>query len=240
MIMRTTSIALALILFLNSLPAVVFAQALPAGLARALSGEKEYFVEAGDVVNIHVFPAEEFSKEVTVQPDGTIELPLLGSLKVQGLSPGELEKVLMAKFSKYVANPSVTINVRKFASNRVAIIGEVRSGGYHEYRDGMKVLDLMADAGGLADYARGEQARIFRKVKDADGKVREDVIGVDLAAVMAGQMDKNVALFSGDIVYVPRKKYSATAKWITDNVTPWMTLTTFFISIGVLMAVQRK
>jgi len=226
------SAALALILFLNSVPAAV--------LAQVIAVDKEYFVEAGDVLNIHVFPAEEFSKEITVQPDGTIELPLLGSFKVQGLRASELEKVLTAKFSKYVANPSVTINVRKFAANRVAIIGEVRTPGYHDYREGMKALDLVASAGGLADYARGEQSMIFRKTKAADGKVSEDVIPLDLQGVMNGQMDKNAGLMTGDIVYVPRKKYSKTAKWITDNVTPWMTLTSFFISIGVLMAIQRK
>lgn len=233
--MKTIPLLLTLVLLVNSLPGIVFAQIAPAGLAQALAGEKEYFVEAGDVVNIHVFPAEEFSKEVTVQPDGTIELPLLGSIKAQGLRPSELEKVLIARFSKYVSNPSITINVRKFAANRVAIIGEVRSGGYREYREGMKALDLVADAGGLADYARGEQAKIFRKVKEADGKVREDVIGVDLAAVMAGQMDKNIPLVTGDIVYVPRKKYSAAAKWISDNIMPWLALTTFAFSIGIII-----
>jgi polysaccharide biosynthesis/export protein len=238
--MRTLSAALALILFGNCFPVAALAQMAPSGFFQALAGEKEYYVEAGDVLNIHVFPAEEFSKEVTVQPDGTIELPLLGSIKVQGLAASELEKVLTAKFSKYVANPSITINIRKFSANRVAIIGEVHMSGYHEYREDMKVLELIADAGGLADYARGEQAKIFRKVKEPDGKVREDVIAVDLTAVMSGQMDKNMVLKSGDIVYVPRKKYNTAGRWVSDNVTPWMSLTSFFISIGVLIAIQRK
>lgn len=229
--MRTISSVLSLALLLNCFPAALFAQ---------LAADKEYFVESGDVVNIHVFPAEEFSKEVTVQPDGTIELPLLGSIKVQGLRTGELEKVLIARFSKYVSNPSVTINVRKFAANRVAAIGEVKTAGYREFREGMKVLDLIADSGGLADYARAEDSKIFRKVKDAEGKVTEEVLPLDLAAVMGGQMDKNILLKSGDIVYVPRRRYSQAAKWITDNVQPWMTLTTFFISVGVLIAIQRK
>lgn len=229
--MKTISSALALVLFLNSVPAVILAQAAP--------GDKEYYVEAGDVVSINVFPAEEFSKEVTVQPDGTIELPLLGSIKVQGLRSSELEKVLIARFSKYVSNPSVTINVRKFAANRVAIIGEVRTPGYHEYREGMKALDLVADAGGLADYARGDQAKIFRKTKEADGRVREDVIGVDLAGVMNGRMDKNIPLLTGDIVYVPRKKYSVAAKMISDNVLPWLSFATFLFTAGVLMTTRR-
>ncbi|MBU2573376.1 MAG: polysaccharide export protein [Elusimicrobia bacterium] len=230
--MKTISAALALILFLNSLPGVVFAQILPLL-------EKEYFVAAGDVLSINVFPAEEFSKEVTVQPDGSIEIPLLGSVKVQGLRAGELEKLLTAKFSKYVSNPSVTINVRKFAANRVAIIGAVRAPGYREYREGMKILDLVADAHGLADYAQGDKARIFRKTKDADGKTREEVLNVDLAAVMNGQMDKNTVLLTGDIVYVPRKKYSMAAKWITDNMVPWLTLATFAFTAGILATTRR-
>ena len=231
--MKIRYAALAFVLLLNSLPGIVFAQVLP----QMLVGGKQYFIEAGDVLNINVFPAEEFSKEVTVQPDGTIEIPLLGSIKVQSLNPDEVEKLLTAKFSKYVSNPSVTVNVRKFAANRVAIIGEVRQTGYREYREGMKILDLVADAGGLADYAKGAKTRIFRKTKDADGKVREEVINVDLKAVMDGRMDKNVLLLTGDIVYVPRTKIYGGGKWISDNFVPWITLATFAITMGI---VSRK
>jgi len=224
--MKIKSAVLAFILVFNSCPGLVFAQ--------IILGSKDYFIEPGDVINVQVFPAEEFSKEVTVQPDGTIDIPLAGPVKVEGMRSEDLEKILTAKFSKYVSNPRITINVRKFSANRIAIIGEVRSTGYFEYREGMKLLDLVAQAGGLGDYPRADKAKIYRRVKDTGGKTREEVIKVDISAIMDGQMDKNTVLAAGDIVYVPRTRIYKGGKWLTDNLVPWFTLVTMAITIGLV------
>lgn len=223
--MKAISLALSMLTMFNCVPA--FSLDLPLA-------EKEYFIEAGDVISVNVFPAEEFSKEVTVQPDGTIEIPLLGSLKAAGLKADDLQKILTARFSKYVSNPSITINVRKFSSNRVAVIGQIQQPGYFEYREGMRLLDLVAQAGGTQDYARRDRVRIFRRIKSEDGKVSEQVIKADLEEVFAGKMDKNIVLASGDIVYIPRKSYSTAAKWITDNFVPWATLFTFAVTASIV------
>ena len=223
--MKAISLALSILTFFSCVPAY----------SLDLSAmDKEYFIEAGDVISVNVFPAEEFSKEVTVQPDGNIEIPLLGSLKAQGLKADDLQKMLTARFSKYVSNPSITINVRKFSSNRVAVIGQILQPGYFEYREGMRLLDLVAQAGGTQDYARKDRVRIFRRLKGEDGKVTEQVIKADLEEVFSGKMDKNVLLASGDIVYIPRKPYSAASRWITDNIVPWATLFMFGITVGLV------
>ena len=200
---------------------------IPAFSLELPNSDKEYFISAGDVVNINVFPAEEFSREVTVQPDGNIELPLLGSIKAQGFRAEELQKVLAARFSKYVSGPTITLSVRKFSSSRVAIIGQISQPGYFEYREGMKLLDLVAQAGGPQDYAKDGSVRIYRKVT-------ESVIKADLASVFSGEMDKNIPLATGDIVYIPRKAYSKASRWITDNFLPWATLFTFGVTAAIV------
>jgi polysaccharide export outer membrane protein len=223
--MKILSLTLSILTVFSSVPAFSFELPL---------SEKEYFIEAGDVINVNVFPAEEFSKEVTVQPDGNIEIPLLGSMKAQGIKPEEVQKILTAKFSKYVSSPSVTVNVRKFASNKVAIIGEVKTSGYFEYREGMRLLDLVAQAGGAGDYARADRVRIYRRLKISDDKVKEEVVKADLQAVFNGKMDKNITLSNGDIVYIPRKGYYSGSRWITDNLVPWTTLFTFVITAAIV------
>lgn len=223
--MKIISSTLSILLLFGSVPAF----SLDLGAL-----DKEYFIEAGDVINVNVQPAEEFSREVTVQPDGTIEIPMLGSLKAQGIKPDDLQKILTAKFSKYVSNPSITLSVRKFSSSRVAVIGEIKQSGYFEYREGMRLLDLVAQAGGTQDYARRDRVRIFRRIKSADNKISEEVIKVDLEAVFSGKMDKNLLLVSGDIVFIPRKPYSTAAKWITDNFVPWATLFTFAVTASLV------
>ncbi|KAF0127001.1 MAG: polysaccharide export outer membrane protein [Elusimicrobia bacterium] len=218
-------LAAALVIFLNTFPAGLCAQ----GLSLVTPGA--HYVSPGDVISVNVFPAEEFSREVTVQPDGTIEVPLLGSLKVQGMKADELQNILTARFSKYVSNPSITVNVRKFSSYRVAIIGQVRNPGYFEYREGMKLLELVAQSGGLQDYARTGDLRVFRSVKVADGGVKEEVFEARLDEVFDGVMDKNISLKPGDVVYVPRKKLASTTKWLSDNLLPWLMLGTFALSM---------
>jgi len=217
-----------------TLSALLLLGTVPAAALEAAAAEKEYFIEAGDVISVNVFPAQEFSKEVTVQPDGNIEIPLLGSMRAQGIKPGELEKMLTAKFSKYVSNPSITLNVRRFSFNRVALIGQVRSPGYHEYREGMRLLDLVALAGGTADYSRDSKVRIYSKIKGEGDKLTEVVIKANLEDVFNGKMESNIPLMTGDIVYIPRKPYSAAARWITDNVVPWATLFVFAITAGLV------
>jgi polysaccharide export outer membrane protein len=196
--------------------------------------DKDYFISPGDILNMVVFPASEFSKEVTVQPDGTIDIPLLGAIKAAGMRSEELEKILASKFSKYVSNPSVTINVRKFSTYRVAIIGQIQRAGYYDFSQGMKILDLVALAGGLQDYARTKDVKIFRKIKDANGNVREESFEINLEDVLEGKLGKNIELVAGDIVYIPRKRFTTTTKWITDNLIPWTMLATFAMTIGII------
>jgi polysaccharide export outer membrane protein len=224
--MKTKSAVLSFLLVFYSFPGFLFAQLIPGG--------KAYFIGAGDVLNVKVFPAEEFSREVTVRPDGTIDVPLVGSVKVEGMSSSELESVMTAKFSKYVSDPRITINVRKFSSDTVAIIGEARATGYFEYREGMRLLDLVARAGGLADYPKADKVRIYRRVKDAEGKIKEEIIKADISEILKGHMEYNIPLAAGDIVYVPRTRIYKGAKWLSDNLVPWFTLVTMGITIGLV------
>lgn len=225
--MKLISIALSILTLFSTIPAYSLELTLPAA-------EKEYFIESGDIINVNVFPAEEFSKEVTVQPDGTVDIPLIGPVKARGLKAEDLEKTLTAKFSKYVANPNVTINVRKFSSNKVAVIGQITTPGYFEYREGMRLLDLIAQASGPQDYARSAKVRIYRRIPGADGKITEEIIKADLAAIFDGEMQKNILLMNGDIVYIPKKPFYKGAKWITDNFLPWATLFTFVITASIV------
>lgn len=79
-------------------------------------GQKEYFVSPGDLLEISVFPDEEFSREVIVQLDGNISLPLIGNILVTGLTGEKLSKILIRKLSLYTVNPQISISVRRFIS----------------------------------------------------------------------------------------------------------------------------
>lgn len=194
----------------------------------------DYRISSGDVLSIVIYPAEELSKEITVSPDGSIDLPLVGNIKVSGLKVSELEKILIERYSKYVSNIRISISVRKFASYRVAIIGQVQRTGYYEYTEGMKILDLIASAGGPSDYADSKNIKVYRKNKTSDGKITEEIFTLSMDSFFKGNLDKNIDLMPGDVVYIPRQKFTSTSKWITDNILPWTILATFGLSVGII------
>ncbi len=195
----------------------------------------DYKISPGDIISINIYPATEFSREVVVSPDGTIEIPLLGSLKVSGFKTFELEKIITDKLSKYVSNPKVDVSVKMFSAYRVAVIGSIQRSGYYQYRENMNILELIAEAGGLADYADTKNIKIYRKIKDSKGSITDSVINVSIDSFF-NQSHPLPSLEAGDIVYIPRQKFTSKSKWVSDNLVPWITITTFFISIGVIIS----
>ena len=198
--------------------------------------DEDYYISSGDVLSIKVSPADEFSKEVVVSPDGSIELPLLGTIKVVGMKVKELERLLTERFSKFIFNPKISISIKKFSSYKVAIIGQVQRTGYMEYSDGMTLLDLIASAGGPLDYADSKNIKIYRKTKTKDGNTKEEIFKVSMDSFFQGNLENNIKLLPGDIVYVPKKKFTATTRWVSDNIIPWTMLVTFGISIAIILS----
>jgi len=235
-ILKLTSIFLSLALLGQTVP--VFAAEpltmpapLPVAQAQPQTENPNYHIYPGDTINITVFPAKEFSKEVTVQPDGTIEMMMIGSLKTGGLTAAQLTDLLTDKLARFVSKPQVTVNINKFAGHIVSVAGEVSFGGAYEYRDGMRLLDLIFKAGGPKDNAQLSSIKIFRR--SDDGQLTRLV--VDLTkCIDGGDMAANVEIMPQDTVYVPMKPFSKTARWISDNFLPWISLFTFGVTLVLL------
>ena len=184
-------------------------------------------IAPGDIVAITVYPADEYNREVTVQPDGKIELPLLGSIDIKDVNAKQLEQLLEIRYAKYVDNPKITIAIRHFAGRRVAIIGEIRSPGFYEYRDGMKMLELVANAGGLGDTAKASRLEILR-----DGESKG--VRFNFQAVLDGDASRDIALRPGDTVFVPKTYLNKKSTWISNNILPYLTLSTLVASLVIL------
>lgn len=227
MIKKISSLFFAFVFLLDSF---AFAIDLPKGY------ESNYYITSGDVISIAVSPAEEFSREVSVSPDGTIELPLIGNIKVTSMTPSNLEKILTERFARYVSNPKITVSIKKFSSYRVAVIGQVLRTGYFDYSEGMKLLDLIAEAGGPGDYADSRNIKVYRKTKTKDGALKEEIFNISMDSFFQGSLEKNIELMPGDIVYVPKQKFTAKTKWVSDNIIPWTMLATFAISVSIILS----
>ena len=162
-------------------------------------GGSDYRIGRQDLLEINVFDLKELDQTVRVADDGTISLPLLGHLQVDGLTKGELE-AMIAKLleEKYVRNPQVTIFVKEYVSKRVAVSGAVKKPDTYEMLGDKTLLEMISLAGGL-DRDLGKEIIIFRA-----SEVGTQRISIDLdKLVYEGDPALNVAVAPGDIVYVP-------------------------------------
>ncbi|MCX7715942.1 MAG: polysaccharide export protein [Endomicrobia bacterium] len=161
------------------------------------SEEEKYKISAGDVLFIKVKPAEELSKEVVVTPDGKIVLPLIGTIKVEGLTLKEAEKIIEKNLSIYITNPEVSIVTKFFSKRQVFILGEVKNPGGYQYRENLKLFELISESGGVTQYAGTKNIKIYR------GEKKQQVLTVNLEEIFS-EPDKDILLQPGDIIEVPR------------------------------------
>jgi len=182
--------------------------------------EKEgYRIEQGDVLSIFVQPADELSRETIVLQDGTIDFPLIGNVKAKGLTAKELSKVIEQGLSLYVTKPSVSVRVKYFSRRQVFVMGEVLRPGAYEYRENLRLFDLITTAGGFTQFSGTKNIKVHRG-EPQDRKT----INVDLDEILkSGDLSKDFILEPGDIVEVPRqpKKISVIGEVRTPGNYDW-------------------
>lgn len=127
----------------------------------------EYLIGPDDVLAVNVWKEPEISRTLPVRPDGNISLPLVGDLKASGHTPAELQKEIKEQLVEYLSDPEVTVLVQEAKSHKFNIIGEVEKPGSYVMGGPMTVLDAIAMAGGLREFAR--TTKIFVLRVNADG-----------------------------------------------------------------------
>ena len=190
----------ALLLLLPGLMAA--APQAPAAQAPAAQAQMppEYVVGPGDMLSIVVWRDRDLTQDVVVRPDGRISLPLLNDVPASGLTPDQLRlrlTELARKFSR--EEPVVTVVVRQINSTRVFITGMVLHPGAYVLTGPTTVLQLIAVAGGFADFANRNKILIARV---ENGVQRSYFFNYD-DVVKKGNLAQNIMLRSGDTIVVP-------------------------------------
>jgi polysaccharide biosynthesis/export protein len=161
----------------------------------------EYVIGAGDELNITVWKEPDLTRNVPVRPDGKITVPLAGDIQASGLTPVQLEANLTKQLASYVSSPSVTVTVQAVHSQKINIVGEVnKPGSYDLNGPPMTVLDAIAMAGGLRDFAKSKKIYVLRV--STDGKQQR--LPFNYKEVIKGEhMDQNIVLQARDTIVVP-------------------------------------
>ena len=167
-------------------------------------GERQYYIDIGDVLDISVWQVPDLSRpEVIVRPDGKISFPLIGDIKTEGLTLTQLGDIITGKLKKYVKTPEVSIMIRGFGeqANKVVVLGEILNPGIYKFGGPPTITEAVAAAGGYSKYAVLNSIMIIR----GDVKGKPEAIRVNVAQILkAARLSENILLKPNDIVYVPR------------------------------------
>lgn len=167
----------------------------------------EYRIGVDDLVQVTVWKNPDLSVTVPVRPDGRISMPLAGEIVAGGKTPQQVADAVTERLSAYIRDPQVAVILTELRSHeflsRVRVSGAVREPASMPYRQGMTVLDLVLEAGGLNDFAAGNSAKLYRQ--SDDGMV---AIPIELADILNdGEVKTNYAIQPGDILTVPERLF---------------------------------
>lgn len=171
-----------------------------------MEDEKNYHLGEGDEITIDVWGHAELSGKHVIGPDGKITLPLVGPLRVTGLSREQAAQTVNTTLGPYYLGLSTTVKVERYASNRILVLGRVNRPG--EVQFGMtspSLLEAISLAGGVAEAPGLEGGQSLPFTRCAIFRGRDQIVWIELEPLFTGQdLSVNLKLQRNDIVYVPQ------------------------------------
>ena len=160
---------------------------------------KEYLIGPEDVLDVTVWKnCPDLCRTVPVRPDGKLSLPLVNDVQAAGMTPMDLRQHLADQLAEYIPSPEVSVIVREVHNFKVAVVGAVKMPGRYEMKSPMTVLEAIALAQGLSDFASRDRIVVLREV---NGKTTE--IPFNYRKIGDNGSQQNFFLRPGDIVVVP-------------------------------------
>lgn len=164
----------------------------------------EYRIGVGDNLNISVWRNPDLSVQVPVRPDGKVSVPLAGDVMVGGKTPVEVSADITAKLETFIRDPYVTVIVTDMGSDayrsRVRVTGAVNAPVSLPYRQGMTVLDVVLEAGGVNEFANASKSTLYRRNGES--------FAINLDRILKrGDMATNFSLQPGDVITIPERAF---------------------------------
>lgn len=188
-------------------PQVSSNQEIQKALNSTPASMKHYILGPSDVLQVSVWRNKDLSVTVPVRPDGKISVPLVGDIQAGGLTPETLAQNIQSQLNTYIRDPKVSVIVQQMSSHeymeRVRVTGAVKNPMTVPYRQGMTVLDVVLQAGGLNDFAAPDNTVLYRKMAN-----KVVAIPVHLDEILKnGNIATNYKLHPGDILTIPERNF---------------------------------
>lgn len=178
------------------------AAAIAAALQQVSRNKTDYKVSGADLVAVTVYQDPEMSRKVRVNSNGTVALPLIGAVKVGGLTLLEAQALIESKLAKYLVNPQVSLFIEEYGNKLVFVMGEVSKPGSYAIptEKSLTVLEAISTAGGFTPIAAQDRTKVLRNVNGASVTFTIEV----KAITQQGMKDKDMVLEPNDVIYVPQ------------------------------------
>ena len=204
---RTTLRCLALLVIAASLAACASGRpsykASEIADTEAESQAADYEIGPGDSLQIFVWDHADLSTGVQVRPDGKISTPLVEDLQAAGRTPTQLARDIEKVLGEYVRSPIVTVIMQGFVGEgeqQIRVVGQAAAPMALQFKQGMTVLDVMIQVGGLSEFAAGNKAKIIRRTADGEVEIR-----VKLDKLLNdGDIKQNIEMMPGDVLIIPQ------------------------------------
>jgi polysaccharide biosynthesis/export protein len=185
---------------------LLFALMVLTGISNPVTAQlTDYIVGPQDVLTVTVFGEAELTGKYTVEQDGTFTFPQIGRVNAGGQTLRSIEQQLRTKLADgYLKNPQVSVSIENYRSQRILVMGEVRSPGEYQLTGEMTLLSALARAGSTTPTASREATIVRPRKNPKQGEDTTELIKVDLAELQAGNIALNLPLQDGDTINVPK------------------------------------
>jgi len=156
-----------------------------------------YPIGTGDKLLIEVYGVEDINKEVVVDPQGYITLPLIERVSVKEMALNDIQKLLEERYSEYIQDPQINIELKEYGSRSVNVLGEVASPRRIALKKALRLLDAISEAGGFT-FKSGD---IEVQRRDSTGALQKIRISKD-SLLSAGEGKENIFVFDQDTINV--------------------------------------
>lgn len=171
----------------------------PAGLPTGVATPADFVIGPNDVLTVVFWRDKDMSSDVAVRPDGKISLPLLNDVQAAGLTPEQLRQQITSAAARLVEDPTVTVVVKEINSRKVFITGQVAKPGPYPLQGPTTVLQLIAMAGGVLEYADSKNITVMRTESGKPVSFAFNYKDV----VKRKNLKQNIELKPGDTIIVP-------------------------------------
>ena len=188
--------------------------------------DSQYILGPGDILGLVFLDDETLNEDNRVLNDGTISIPIIGDVKVSGLSIKQAKNVIEAELSKELIRPNVRIILKDQRPMRIAVIGEVQNPGIYTISNNEKslvkgrtndlkgpptIIEAIQKSGGITQFANLTEIEITRKLPGFSGEYKKAKVNL-LEAILEGNHEYNIFLFDKDKIYVPKANINSSEK----------------------------